>query len=108
VTSRDRVDRVKHSTRILRPPHPIKLGNLPDPRVRVERINSIELKLNPTITLVITRMTMAHRDRFLEASIKNYVFVLFVSSAISRAFIVVEKILSFIFIIIITTISLYE
>jgi len=39
VTSRDRVGRVEHSTRILRPSHPIELGNLPDPRVRVGRGN---------------------------------------------------------------------
>ncbi len=51
VTSRGRVGRVEHSTRILRSPHPVGLGNLPDPRVRVGRANSIELKPDPTITL---------------------------------------------------------
>ncbi len=57
---------------------------------------------------VITRMIVAHGDRFLEASMKSYVFALFVSSATSRAFIVVEKMLSLTLIIIIITISLYE
>jgi len=33
------VGRVGHSARILRPPHPVGLGNLPDPRVRVGRAN---------------------------------------------------------------------
>jgi hypothetical protein len=51
VTLRDRIDRVKHLTRILRSSHPIGLGNLPDPRIKVERVNSIGLKLDPTITL---------------------------------------------------------
>jgi len=53
VTSRDRVGRVGHSTRILRSSHPVGLGNLPDSRVRVERVNSIELKPNLTITLFL-------------------------------------------------------
>ncbi len=53
MTSRDRVGRVEHLTRILRSSHPIKLGNLPDPRVRVGRVNSIGLKPNSTITLII-------------------------------------------------------
>jgi len=52
VTSRDRVSRVGHSTRILRSPHPVGLGNLPDPRVRVGRVNPIGLKPDPTITLI--------------------------------------------------------
>ncbi len=46
------MDQVEHSTRILRSFHPIKLGNLHDSRVRVGRVNSIELKLDPTITLI--------------------------------------------------------
>jgi len=54
VTSRDRVGRVEHSTRILRSPYPVGLGNLPDPRVRVGRVNPIGLKPDPTITLVKT------------------------------------------------------
>jgi len=45
------VGRVGHSARILRPPHPVGLGNLPDPRVRVGRANPIGLKPDPTITL---------------------------------------------------------
>jgi len=45
VTSRDRAGRVGHSTRILRPPHPIGLELLPGPRVRVGRVN-------PTVTLI--------------------------------------------------------
>jgi len=53
-------------------------------------------------------MTVAHRDRFLEASIKSYIFALFVPSAISRAFIVVEEMSPLTLIIIITTISLHE
>ncbi len=51
VTSRDRVGRARHSTRILRLLHPVGLGNLPDPRVRVGRVNPIGLKPDPTITL---------------------------------------------------------
>ncbi len=53
MTSRDWVGRVKHSTHILRSSHPVGLGNLPDPRVRVERVNPIGLKLDLTITLAI-------------------------------------------------------
>jgi hypothetical protein len=53
VTSRDWVDRIKHSTRILRSSHPIKLGNLPNSRIKIERVNLIELKSNLTITLSI-------------------------------------------------------
>jgi len=51
VTSRDQVGRVGHSARILRPSHPVGLGNLPDPRVRVGRVNPIGLKPDPTVTL---------------------------------------------------------
>jgi len=51
VTSRDRVGRVEHLARILRSPHPVGLGNLPNPRVRVGRVNPIGLKPDPTITL---------------------------------------------------------
>jgi len=51
VTSRDRVGWVKHLARILRSSHPIGLGNLPDPRIRVGRVNSIGLKPDPTIIL---------------------------------------------------------
>ncbi len=53
MTSRDRVSRVKHLTRILRSLHFVELGNLPIPRVRIERTNSIELKLDPTIILYV-------------------------------------------------------
>jgi len=53
VTSCDWVGQVGHSTRILRSPHPVGLGNLPDPRVRVGRVNPIGLKPNSTITLDI-------------------------------------------------------
>jgi hypothetical protein len=53
VMSRDRVGRVKHSTRILRSSHPVGLGNLPDPRVRIGRVNPIGLKPNPTVTLIV-------------------------------------------------------
>jgi hypothetical protein len=51
VTSRDRMSWIEHLTRILRSLHPVKLGNLPNSRVKVGRVNSIELKLDPTITL---------------------------------------------------------
>ncbi len=44
---------VEHSTRILRSSHSIKLGNLFDSRIKIGRINSIELKLNSTITLIV-------------------------------------------------------
>jgi len=50
------VGRVGHSACILRPPHPVGLGNLPDPRVRVGRANPIGLKPDPTITLIIQRL----------------------------------------------------
>jgi len=43
---------IEHLARILRSFHPVKLGNLPDLRVKVGRVNSIGLKLDPTITLV--------------------------------------------------------
>ncbi len=39
----------------MRSTHPIGLELLPDPRIRVERINSIELKLDLTIILKITK-----------------------------------------------------
>jgi len=51
VTSRDRMGRVEHLARILRSLHFVELGNLPNPRVRVGRVNSIELKLDLMITL---------------------------------------------------------
>jgi len=44
--------RVRHLARILRSSHPIGLGNLPDFRVKVGRVNPIGLKPDPTITLV--------------------------------------------------------
>jgi len=52
--SRDRVDRVEHSTRILRSPHRVGLEHLPNSRIKVGRVNPIELKLDPTITLTKT------------------------------------------------------
>jgi len=45
------VNWAKYSTTILRSPHPIGLGNLLDPRVKVGRTNSFGLKPGPTITL---------------------------------------------------------
>jgi len=62
VTSRDRVGRTGHSTRILRSSHPVGLGNLPDHRVKIGRINPIGLKPDPTVTLVKIRFL----DFFLE------------------------------------------
>ncbi len=53
MTSRDRISRVKHLARILRSFHSIKLGNLLDSRIKIERVNSIKLKLDSTITLII-------------------------------------------------------
>jgi len=53
------VGRVGHSARILRPPHPVGLGNLPDPRVRVGRANPIGLKPDPTVTLVLVVLNKA-------------------------------------------------
>jgi len=52
-------------------------------------------------------MTVAHRDRFLEASMRSHVPALFVSSATSRAFIVAKEMLPLTLIIIITTVSLH-
>jgi len=46
------VDRAKHLATILRPPHLVGLGNLPDPRVKVGRANPFGLKPGPTITLL--------------------------------------------------------
>ncbi len=60
VTSRGRVGRVGHSARILRPPHHVGLGNLPDPRVRVGRANPIELKPDPTVTLDSSTRTIMY------------------------------------------------
>jgi len=57
VTSRDRVNRVKHLTRILRSLHLVKLENLFDSRIKIERINSIKLKLDLTITLVYSYLS---------------------------------------------------
>jgi len=51
VMLRDRISRVKHSTCILRSTYSIKLENLPNSRIRIERVNLIELKFNSTITL---------------------------------------------------------
>jgi len=48
------MSRIEHPTRILRSPHLVRLGNLLDSRIKIERVNSIELKLDPTITLRIT------------------------------------------------------
>jgi len=39
--------------RILRPSHFVKLGNLPNPRIKIERVNLIELKFDLTITLIL-------------------------------------------------------
>jgi len=55
VMSRDRVDLIEHSTRTLRSSHLVGLGNLLNSRVKVGRVNSIELKLDPTITLFRTK-----------------------------------------------------
>jgi hypothetical protein len=52
VTSRDRMSRVEHSTHILRSFYFVKLGNLPNSMVKVERVNSIELKFDSTIILI--------------------------------------------------------
>ncbi len=40
---------------ILRSSYLVKLGNLLDPRIRIERVNSIELKFDPTITLILIK-----------------------------------------------------
>ncbi len=66
VTSRGRMGRVEHSTRILRSPHPVELGNLLDPRVRIGRVNPIGLKPDPTITLIVLSM-------FLQYSLRSFV-----------------------------------
>jgi len=54
VTLRDRANRIEHSTRILRPFHSVGLENLSNLRVRIERVNPIGLKPDPTVTLCIT------------------------------------------------------
>jgi len=56
---------VRHLARILRSFHLVGLGNLPDPKIKVGRVNSIELKPNPTITLdkieyIINKFIIAH------------------------------------------------
>jgi len=71
VTSRDRMGRVEHSTCILRSPHPVELGNLPDPRIKVGRVNPIELKLDSTITLILKQLVFA-----LFLLISNYILVI--------------------------------
>jgi len=78
VTSRDRVGRVGHSTRILRSSHPVGLGNLPDPRVRVGRVNPIGLKLDPTITLVMKSKsrTKVKNNKTKNRKLMNELFVI--------------------------------
>jgi len=49
---RNRVDRVKYLTRIFRSFYLVRLENLPNLRIRIERVNSIELKFDLTITLI--------------------------------------------------------
>ncbi len=51
--SRDRTSQVKRLTRPIRSTHSIELEFLLDLKIKVKRVNSIELKLNPTITLVL-------------------------------------------------------
>jgi len=46
------VGRVSHLTRILRSLHLVELGNLLNSRIRVEQVNSMKLKLDPTIILI--------------------------------------------------------
>ena len=46
-----RVSRVKHSMRILCSFHLVELENLLDSKIKVGRVNSIELKFDSTITL---------------------------------------------------------
>jgi len=65
------VGRVGHLARILRPSHPVGLGNLPDPRVRVGRVNPIGLKLDPTVTLFETRISKIERKFNIELFNKN-------------------------------------
>ncbi len=50
---RNRVNRIKHSTRILHSFYFVKLENLPNLRIKIEQINSIKLKFDSTITLII-------------------------------------------------------
>ena len=52
--SRDWIDQVKYLAHILRSFHPIRLGNLLDSMIRIGQVNSIELKLDSTITLILT------------------------------------------------------
>ena len=49
--SRDRASWVERSTRLMCSTHPSGLELLPNPRIRIERVNPIELKLDLTITL---------------------------------------------------------
>jgi len=48
---RNRINRVKHLTRILRSSCLVRLELLPSPRIRIGRINLFELKFNLSITL---------------------------------------------------------
>jgi hypothetical protein len=65
VTSRDRISRVKHSTRILRSSHLVELGNLLNSRIKVGRVNSIGLKPNPTITLIFTTKEQSYQKNII-------------------------------------------
>jgi hypothetical protein len=67
--SRNRISRIEHSTRILRSSHLVELGNQLDSRIRVERVNPIGLKLDPTITLVVL---LEHVVKIWEKLIKDY------------------------------------
>ncbi len=48
--------------RILRSFHSIKLGNLSNSRIKIERINSIKLKSNLTITLIISFLRLIRNE----------------------------------------------
>jgi hypothetical protein len=48
---RNQINRIEHSTRILRSLYSVELENLLDLRIKIERVNSIELKFDPMITL---------------------------------------------------------
>jgi len=47
------MNRTKHLTLIFRSSYPVELGNLPNFRIRIERVNPIRLKFDLTITLIV-------------------------------------------------------
>ncbi len=59
--------------RILHLFHPIRLGNLPNSRIKIGRVNSIELKLDSTITLNLHILFVTSRLSLFIASYLRFI-----------------------------------